>query len=54
MKNKQKQLKQTTTVQDQKSNDRIRVGVRVRPPLLKEFHDEKAFFDFDSVRINSN
>ena len=38
---------------DYTSSDRIKVAVRIRPPLFKEFHEEKAFFNFENVRINS-
>jgi hypothetical protein len=32
------------------TTDRIKVAVRIRPPLFKEIHEEKAFFEIDNVR----
>jgi hypothetical protein len=32
------------------TTDRIKVAVRIRPPLFKEIHEEKAIFEIDNVR----
>ena len=44
-------VRTTSAVSKQNTNtDRIQVAVRIRPPLLKEFHEEKAFFEFEDVK----
>lgn len=51
MKNRRSLKDSSTTSKPIVSNDKIKVAVRIRPPLLREIHEEKAFFEIDGMSI---
>lgn len=51
MKGKESMRTTAMSLKSTKTSDKIKVAIRIRPPLFKEIHEEKAFYEIEDVSL---